>query len=289
MPNAEFKALIAKIENNRDTVLDLSHKKIDGRQPIVLAQAIEKNGLITTIIFGTNKIVLYGVKVLTRALEKNKALQEKNRSSSTIGASAASVQKANEGDKGGQLIVRQQPVKLDKVLTDPEGPYIREQLLKAAALGDATAQFNYGLLFQNAQGVTQDLSTARSWFQKAAAQGHAGAQKALKAIMLQQSAATIAKMQERNKLLCKQYETLAAQGIPDAQFNLGILHEKGQGVVRDYRIAAEWYQKAAVQGHVGAQTQLKALIASQQSSKKVSEPERKEKSETREQKIARER
>src|SRR5271163_3375797 len=42
--------------------------------------------------------------------------------------------------------------------------------------GDATAQFNLGLMYVTGQGVQQDNAAAALWFRKAAAQGYALAQ-----------------------------------------------------------------------------------------------------------------
>jgi hypothetical protein len=44
-----------------------------------------------------------------------------------------------------------------------------------------------------------------------------------------------------------------AQGNPDAQYNLGVLHRNGLGVKQDYETAVHWFQKSARQGHVQAQ------------------------------------
>jgi ATP-dependent protease ClpP protease subunit len=46
---------------------------------------------------------------------------------------------------------------------------------------------------------------------------------------------------------------LAEQGHVAAQFNLGVLFEKGLGVAQDYAEAARWYMKAAEQGDAEAQ------------------------------------
>ena len=45
----------------------------------------------------------------------------------------------------------------------------------------------------------------------------------------------------------------AEQGHEEAQFNLGVMYAKGQGVKQDYFKAFEWYQKAAEQGNADAQ------------------------------------
>ncbi len=45
-----------------------------------------------------------------------------------------------------------------------------------AEQGDAQAQFSYGLLYENGDGVPRDYAKARQWYEKAAVQGDAKAQ-----------------------------------------------------------------------------------------------------------------
>ena len=45
---------------------------------------------------------------------------------------------------------------------------------------------------------------------------------------------------------------LAEQGDVNAQFNLGVIYEKGQGVKQDYFEAVNWYRKASEQGYAKA-------------------------------------
>jgi len=52
------------------------------------------------------------------------------------------------------------------------------------------------------------------------------------------------------------YRALAAQGLAPAQFNLGVMHDFGQGAERDPAAAVRWYRTAAAQGHAGAQFNL---------------------------------
>ena len=52
------------------------------------------------------------------------------------------------------------------------------------------------------------------------------------------------------------YRRAAEQGHAPAQFNLGVMYKKGEGVPRDYAEAAKWYRKAAEQGRVSAQGSL---------------------------------
>jgi TPR repeat protein len=57
------------------------------------------------------------------------------------------------------------------------------------------------------------------------------------------------------------YRTAAEQGDPDAQYALGVLYARGEGVPQDYREAARWYRKAADQGDAEAQYGLGNLYA----------------------------
>ena len=54
--------------------------------------------------------------------------------------------------------------------------------------------------------------------------------------------------------------TLAAeQENAAAQYNLGNMYSKGQGVPQDYKTAVKWYTLAAEQGHAKAQSNLGAM------------------------------
>ena len=50
------------------------------------------------------------------------------------------------------------------------------------------------------------------------------------------------------------FKPLAQQGIPEAQFNLGLMYALGQGVQQDETEAAKWFRKAAEQGDPFAQS-----------------------------------
>ena len=46
----------------------------------------------------------------------------------------------------------------------------------------------------------------------------------------------------------KWYRKAADQDLAMAQFNLALMYDEGHGVKQDYKEAAKWYKKAAVQG-----------------------------------------
>lgn len=48
----------------------------------------------------------------------------------------------------------------------------------------------------------------------------------------------------------------AEQGHSEAQYAIGWMYQLGKGTVSDQKIALEWYQKAAQQGHLSAQNNL---------------------------------
>ncbi len=59
----------------------------------------------------------------------------------------------------------------------------------------------------------------------------------------------------------KEFRPLAEQGYAEAQFNLGLMYDYGQGVPRDDAEAVKWYRKAAAQGLAEAQNNLDLMYA----------------------------
>ena len=53
---------------------------------------------------------------------------------------------------------------------------------------------------------------------------------------------------------------MARKGYAPAQFKLGLLYAKGNGVPQDYREALKWYRKAADQGNAAAQRNLGVMF-----------------------------
>jgi TPR repeat protein len=54
----------------------------------------------------------------------------------------------------------------------------------------------------------------------------------------------------------KWYGLAAARGDALAQYNLGVMYDKGKGAPQDYAEALKWYGLAAAQGHAEAQFNL---------------------------------
>ncbi|MFZ5522526.1 MAG: tetratricopeptide repeat protein [Pseudomonadota bacterium] len=54
----------------------------------------------------------------------------------------------------------------------------------------------------------------------------------------------------------KIFRSFAAKNNPQAQYNLGIMYQEGQGVPQDYEEAIKWYRMATEQGEANAQSML---------------------------------
>ena len=57
----------------------------------------------------------------------------------------------------------------------------------------------------------------------------------------------------------KWYRQAAVQGLPAAQFRLGLVYDRGAGGITDHAEAASWYRRSAEQGHPRAQFALGVL------------------------------
>ena len=117
--------------------------------------------------------------------------------------------------------------------------------------GDASAQYNLGVMYDNGTGVPKDEQQAVFWYRKAAEQGHASAQYNLG--VMYDKGRGVAKDDQQAVFW---YRKAAEQGVASAQGNLGSIYANGQGVPQDYQQAALWYRKAAEQGHASAQHHL---------------------------------
>jgi len=112
-----------------------------------------------------------------------------------------------------------------------------------AEQGNAFAQYNLGLLYDNGQGVPKDYDQARQWYEKAAVQGHAEAQVNLG--ILHDYGRSVP--QDFKKALYW-YRLSAKQGNDLAQRRLGFMYERGDGVAKDYVQAYMWYLLGATGG-----------------------------------------
>jgi len=127
---------------------------------------------------------------------------------------------------------------------------------KAAEQGNASAQFSLGFMYAYGQGVVQDYKEALKWYRKAAKQGNASAQFNLGGMYVSGDGVA-----QDFKEAVKWFRKAAEQGNASAQFRLGLMYDLGKGVVQDYKEAVKWYRKAAEQGVASAQFNLGEMYA----------------------------
>ena len=112
-----------------------------------------------------------------------------------------------------------------------------------AEQGDAVAQYNLGLMYDEGQGVPQDYEAAAQWYRRAAEQGYAAAQSNL-GVMYAKGQGVL----KDDKAAVQWLRRAAEQGLAEAQFNLGLMYAKGEGVPQDYVHAHLWANIAASGG-----------------------------------------
>lgn len=119
--------------------------------------------------------------------------------------------------------------------TDSAPTQHSDSLKERAAGGDAKAQYNLGMLYEDVSGLNPDYAQATVWFRKAAEQGVADAQFQLGiSYYLGQG------VPQDYSQAALWYRKAAEQGCPQAQRNFGKLYKIGMGVPQDYSEAYFW-------------------------------------------------
>lgn len=118
---------------------------------------------------------------------------------------------------------------------------------KAIANGSAEAEWNLAFMYLNGQGVKQDFGQAMTLFKQAAQGGASDAADADYQVgLLYQNGQGMAA--PNNAAALDWFEKAAAAGSADAEDALGEIYVNGQGVAIDYGLALGWFQKAAAGG-----------------------------------------
>jgi TPR repeat protein len=118
---------------------------------------------------------------------------------------------------------------------------------KAAEQGNANAQNNLGMMYDNGLGTSQDYKQALYWFTKAAEQGLLSAQYNL-GVMYDNGQGT----PKNYKQAIYWYTKAAEQGEAKAQYKLGFMYYNGEGTPKNNVLAYVWWNIAAAQGHEDA-------------------------------------
>ena len=147
----------------------------------------------------------------------------------------------------------------------------------AANQGDAGAQVLLGSMYLGGRGVSYNLIEAVKWFQLSAEQGNKDAQQALAKLdakLIDQNPQPASPLSfipnpkpDHMKGLyaykrgdytnaLKEFMPLAKQGDANAQWVLGVMYSKGEGVSQNYNEAVRWARLAAEQRHPTARYNL---------------------------------
>jgi TPR repeat protein len=143
-----------------------------------------------------------------------------------------------------------------------DGLVVRQDIVEAArwyrlasALGDKNAQFQLGVMLLE-DGDPKDKIAAKGLFEKAGAQGHAGALYNLGVLAIQGDEATkpdFAKAAEY-------FKRAADAGDDNGAYSYGVLVRDGKGVPLDTALAALWLKRAADGGIIAGQVEYAIML-----------------------------
>lgn len=117
----------------------------------------------------------------------------------------------------------------------------------------AGSQYCLGIMYDMGQGVPKDSDRSMRLIQLAAAQGYAMARSHIESLRRSEE------MDRAEANTVQALRDAAIGGSVEAQFNLGVLYEKGDGVPRDHKEAISWYRMAAEKGFPRAQNNLAVM------------------------------
>ncbi len=160
---------------------------------------------------------------------------------------------------------------------------------KAAEQGHAEAQRDLGQMYEAGDGVPEDIAEAAKWYRKAAEQGSSLAQDSIGWLYAEghgvpQDSAEAAKW--FHKLIEQGFadpemmdwiQETAHQGVPEAQYLLGIMHDDGHGWLPQDNIKAYMLLRIAAAGIAGENrdrvTNSINLVASQMAPEQIAQAE----------------
>lgn len=131
---------------------------------------------------------------------------------------------------------------------NPDYTTARTWYEKAAAQEHSAAQNDLGIMYETGQGVSVDLTRAATWYERAANNGNNHAAENLGALYTRVFDGDIEKIATAVMMLTR----AADAGSVRAYNNLAWIYLKGLGVPENRDKAATWYEKAAATGDENA-------------------------------------
>lgn len=149
----------------------------------------------------------------------------------------------------------------------------RAEFSLGAGMGDQRSQYMLGLIYDRGLGIGSDPVEAMKWYRVAAKQGHVLAQYRLglmhsngfdaatrarsNAVRVGGAAATPSQRLGIGYVEALKWFTLAAQqGLPQAQYSLGLMYATGSGIPEDFVAAHFWWTVAVQSGSAEAKRKL---------------------------------
>jgi TPR repeat protein len=120
--------------------------------------------------------------------------------------------------------------------------------MKLAKKGNAEAQFKVGEMYETGFGVKKDMTEARNWINKSAAQGNENAGFKLLYWDVEKNG-----LKGGNKAKVENLKAKAKEGNPQAQYYVGKMHANGVGLKKSSDEALKWLNKAAFVGILEAE------------------------------------
>ena len=119
----------------------------------------------------------------------------------------------------------------------------------AAEQGDASAQFNLGVMYDNGEGVLKDDAEAVRLYRLAAEQGAGDASAQWRLGNMYNYGRGVP---EDDAEAVRWYRLAAEQGVTSAQFDLGLMYANGRGVLKNSVLAHMWSNIAGANGNASA-------------------------------------
>lgn len=183
---------------------------------------------------------------------------------------------ARKGDKNAQYTL----AKLYK-----EGKKINKDLNKyknwleeAAKNGSSDAMCELGDCYSNGLAVEKDEKTALTWYENAIKKDNIKAKYRMSIILISGLSYILDENEKENDLiLAESYlRSASLSGMPDAQYQLGLLYKTGLGgIKKDFEESERWLLKSAESEHLDAQNELGYLYAYGSPDSKVSKNQEK--------------
>ncbi|BDU39211.1 hypothetical protein [Vibrio nigripulchritudo] len=130
---------------------------------------------------------------------------------------------------------------------------------KAANLDNASGMFNLGRMYQYGIYVQKSFSEAKKWYELSGSRNHGGAYYQLSLMYFKEQ-------REDESTINYYIERSASLGYSQAQFSLARAYYTGKlfdeiSHWQYFDYARQWYEKAALNGHIGAKNNLALMLA----------------------------